>query len=76
MHGPRAATAQHARFDVANGVGDRDLAKEMAKLHSTGWDTLLKAKSLDRIGESPSAAFITDAEFFRLIRGDCPRGSM
>ena len=57
VYGPRSAIAHHLCFNVANGFGDRDVANEMAKL--CGWDTL-KQRAFDWIGESPSAAFITD----------------
>jgi len=60
VNGPRATIAHHVCFNVANGFGDRDVGKQMADLY--GWDTL-KKRALDRIGECPSAAFITGAEF-------------
>ena len=47
-------------FSVANGFEDRDVDKQMADLY--GWDTF-KKRAFDRIGECPSAAFITGAEF-------------
>ena len=60
VNGPRAAIAHHVCFNVANGFGDRDVGKQMVDLY--GWDTL-KKRAFDRIGECPSAAFITGAEF-------------
>ena len=60
VYGPRAAIAHHVCFNAANGFGDRDVGRQMARLN--GWDTLKKI-AFDRIGESPSAAFITQAEF-------------
>jgi len=60
VNGPRAAIAHHMCFNVANGFGDRDVGKQMVDLY--GWDTF-KKRAFDRIGECPSAAFITGAEF-------------
>ena len=62
VYGPRAAIAHHVCFNVANGFGDRDVGKQMVIDNLYGWDTL-KKRAFDRIGESPSAAFITQAEF-------------
>ena len=58
VNGPRAAIAHHVCFNVANGFGDRAVGKQMADLY--GWD---KTRAFGRIGECPSAAFITGAEF-------------
>ena len=60
VFGPRANIAHHVCFNVANGLGDRDIGKQMARLY--GWDNL-KKRGIDRIDESPLAAFITQAEF-------------
>ena len=60
VHGPRAAIAHHVCFNVANGFGDRDVGRQMVDLY--GWNTLQK-RAFDRLGECPSAAFITRAEF-------------
>ena len=60
VYGPRAAIAHHVCFNVANGFGNRDVGKQMDNLY--GWDTFKKT-AFDRIGECPSAAFITGAEF-------------
>ena len=60
VYGPRATIAHHVCFNVANGFGNRDVGKQMVNLY--GWDTF-KKRAFDRIGECPSAAFITGAEF-------------
>ena len=60
VYGPGAAIAHPVCFNIANEFGDRGVAKQMVDLY--GWDTF-KQRSFDRIGECPSAAFITGAEF-------------
>ena len=47
-------------FNVSNLFEDRNVGKQTVDLY--GWDTF-KKRAFDRIGECPSAAFITGAEF-------------
>jgi len=60
--------SSHVCFNVADGFGDRAIATQIANF--SGWETL-KQRELDGIGESPTASFITQAEFF--VCGDLER---